>query len=181
MKKLLCCLLLLPALGFAQINKLLSGYVYVMAHDGSIGGGLTGNVELFNAIGIGPGVEVTSFEGRTLMPVFADLKVKHRFKYIEPYINGQFGYNVYSVDRTENVPLSTGGGQQSITYNQSGKFFYGAGAGVAWHFNTMGVFISYVYRGYKYRSPKSIAEDGQSVNFGTRSVNANVFTLGVVF
>jgi hypothetical protein len=180
MKKILFFLLFLPAFSAAQSEKLLNGYVYGMVHDGSGGGGVIGNVSLLhNTIAVGPGVELTSYSDHVMIPVFADLKIKHRFGNLDPYITGQFGRNGYNVSRTEAIK-NAAGGQQSITFNESGKFFYGAGAGIAWHFAKVGVFVSYIYRGYKYRYPNQVAVDGQ-VDFGDKSVNANIFVAGIVF
>ncbi|MEV4883917.1 hypothetical protein MRBLMN1_002428 [Chitinophaga ginsengisegetis] len=180
MKYILLFLLCLPLFTFAQREKLLYGYAYGMIHDGRGGGGVTANVELLNhIISVGPGVELTSYNDHTLIPVFADVKIKHRFGRIDPYITGQFGRNGYNVTRTAEVP--SGAGQELVTFNESGKYFYGAGAGVAWHFNKIGVFASYIYRGYKYRYPDRIAEEDHSVVFGEKSVNANVFVVGIVF
>jgi len=181
MKKYLGILLLcLPLVSLAQREKLLYGYAYGMLNDGKGGGGVIANVELLNHfISVGPGVEVTSYNDHTLIPVFADVKLKHRFMHIDPYITGQFGRNGYNVDRTATVPAGTG--QETITYNESGKYFYGVGAGVAWHFAKIGVFASYIFRGYQYRSPDSVDPDTHIANFGTKSVNASVFNVGIVF
>ncbi|SEW39792.1 hypothetical protein [Chitinophaga arvensicola] len=173
-------LLCLPLVTLGQREKLLYGYAYGMIHDGNAGGGVIANVELLNHfISVGPGVEVTSYNDHTLIPVFADVKIKHRFLHIDPYITGQFGRNGYNVDRT--APVSNGTGQEMITFNESGKYFYGVGAGVAWHFSKIGVFASYIYRGYQYRYPDSVDADTHVVNFGDRAVNASVFNIGIVF
>lgn len=181
MKKILFFLLLLPFFSMAQSDKqLLNGYAYGMIHDGSGGGGVIGNVSLLhNTIAVGPGVEFTSYNDHVLIPVFADLKIRHRFVNIDPYITGQFGRNAYNVSRTAEISAA-GGGQQQITFNESGKYFYGVGAGVAWHFAKIGVFVSYIYRGYQYRYPDRVETDGQ-VSFGDKSVNASVFVAGIVF
>ncbi|MGO4292019.1 hypothetical protein [Chitinophaga sp. RAB17] len=180
MKKILIFLLFLPFFTAAQSGKLLNGYIYGMVNDGSVGGGIIGNVSLLhNTIAVGPGVEVTSYNDHVMIPVFADLKIKHQFLHIEPYITGQFGRNAYNVSRTENINTAAGG-QQAITFNESGKYFYGVGAGLAWHFPKIGIFASYIYRGYKYRYPDRIESDGQ-VNFGDKSVNASVIAAGIVF
>lgn len=180
MKKILFFLLLLPLFSAAQSDKLLYGYAYGMVHDGKGGGGAIANVSLLNnIIGVGPGVEITSYSDHVLIPVFADLKIKHRFTNIDPYITGQFGRNGYNVSRTTDIPAA-GGGQQRITFNESGKYFYGIGAGAAWHFPKIGVFVSYIYRGYTYRYPGQVETDGQ-VTFRDKSVNANVFIAGIVF
>jgi len=180
MKKILIFLMVLPLFSAAQSNKLLNGYAYGMMHDGTGGGGVIGNVSLLhNTIAVGPGVEITSYSDHVLIPVFADLKIKHGFENIEPWITGQFGRNAYNVSRTANVNAAAGG-QQQITFNESGKYFYGVGAGVAWHFTKVGVFVSYIYRGYKYRYPSQVETDGQ-VTFGDKAVNASLFVAGVVF
>lgn len=180
MKNIFLFLLCLPLFTFAQREKLLYGYAYGMIHDGSGGGGVTANVELLHhTISVGPGVELTSYNGHTLIPVFADVKIKHRFGQIDPYIAGQFGRNGYNVSRTAEVP--SGSGQQTVTFNESGKYFYGVGAGVAWHFSKIGIFVSYIYRGYKYRYPDSVSGEDQSVVFGDKSVNASLFIAGIVF
>ncbi|HEY9262016.1 hypothetical protein [Chitinophaga sp.] len=180
MKKILVFLLVLPLFSVAQSNKLLNGYVYGMVHDGVLGGGIIGNVSLLhNMIAIGPGVDITSYKDHVMVPVFADVKFKHRFEHIEPYITGQFGFNVYSVSHVAEVDAE-GGGQQPVTFNESGKYFYGVGAGAIWHFANIGVFASYIYRGYYYRYPDQIKLDG-AVSFGDRSVNVSVITAGIVF
>jgi hypothetical protein len=180
MKKILFFWLFLPLFSMAQSEKLLNGYVYGMVHDGSAGGGIIGNVSLLhNMIAVGPGVDITSYRDHVMVPVFADVKVKHRFTHVEPYVTGQFGFNVYSVSHTEPVNAA-GGGQQSITFNESGKYFYGVGAGVIWHFASIGVFASYIYRGYYYRYPERVDLDGQ-VSFTDRAVNVSVINAGIVF
>lgn len=180
MRKLCFLLLLLPLFSAAQSNKLLNGYLYGMVHDGTGGGGIIGNVSLLhNTLAVGPGVEMTSYNDHLLVPVFADAKLKHRFLHIEPYITGQFGRNVYDVSRTATINAAAGG-QQTITFNESGKYFYGVGAGVAWHFPKIGIFASYIFRGYKYRYPTQVTGDNQ-VDFGDKSVNVSVIAAGIVF
>jgi hypothetical protein len=180
MKNILLFLLFLPFFSFAQSNKILYGYAYGMMHDGTVGGGVIGNVELLNFIGVGPGVELTSFDDHLMVPVFVDLKIKHRFENIDPYITGQFGRNSYNVSRTQEV-TAAGGVSQPVTVNLTGRYFYGVGAGVAWHFNKVGVFASYIYRGYRYRYPDDIKINNEHVRLADRSVSANVFIIGIVF
>ena len=181
MKKILLVLLFLPLFGWAQESKLVNGYGYLMLHDSKFGGGVVGNVDLLNHyLAIGPGVEITSYDGHLMIPVFADVKVKHRWDRIEPYLTGQFGRNCYSVQRNDLVTASDGT-QQQITYNLSGKFFYGAGAGIMFHMQQVGIFASYIYRGYKYNRPDEVNVNDQVVKFGNQSVSANVFIIGIVF
>ncbi|WP_147243396.1 hypothetical protein [Chitinophaga flava] len=183
MKKILFFLLLMPAFCFAQqTDKLLYGYAYVMNHDGNIGGGVVCNVELWNIVNIGPGVEVTSFEDHGMIPVFIDMKIKYRFDrvHISPYITGQFGYNSYNVKQIEN--LTTPSGIQAVTtFNKSGKYFYGAGLGVIYHFKKIGVYASYIYRGYEYTFPKDIKINDEFINIPDQSVSANLFVVGITF
>ncbi|RFS20691.1 hypothetical protein DVR12_19220 [Chitinophaga silvatica] len=181
MKKMLLLLLFLPLFGWAQDSKLINGYGYLMLHDSKFGGGVVGNVNLLNQyLGAGPGVEITSYNGRTLVPVFADVKLKHRWGMVEPFLTGQFGYNAYNATRTDLV-AATDGTSKPITFNQSGKFFYGAGGGVSFHLKSVGIFASYIYRGYKYSRPTLVDVDNQAVRFGSQSVSANVFIIGIVF
>lgn len=181
MKKLLFLLLLMPAFCIAQQNdKLLYGYAYGMIHDGSFGGGLAGNVELWNLINIGPAVELTSFDGHTMIPVFLDVKIKHRMGNWSPYIAGQFGYNNYNVKKIESLTAPSGV-QQMTTFNETGKYFWGAGAGIIRHFKYFGVYASYLYRGYTYKYPPDIKINDEIVNISDKLVSTNVFILGVTF
>lgn len=182
MKQILWILLLLPLASWGQESKLLNGYAYLMLNDGSFGGGVVGNVNLLeNTIAVGPGVELTSYDGHLMIPVFADLKIKHRFGLAEPYLTGQFGRNGYNVAHNDMV-TATDGTQHQIQYNLTGKYFYGAGAGVMFHLNkVIGVYASYIFRGYQYSRPDEININEQQVKFGSLSVNSNVFTVGVLF
>lgn len=178
---MLLLLLFLPLFGWAQDSKLVNGYGYLMLHDSKFGGGIIGNVNLLNQyLGVGPGVEITSYNGNLMVPVFADVKVKHRWGMVEPFLTGQFGRNCYSSQRTDLV-IGTDGAQHPITFNQSGKFFYGAGGGVSFHMKKVGIFASYIYRGYKYSRPDIVDVDNQAVRFGNKSVSANLFIIGIVF
>ncbi|MFY0254178.1 hypothetical protein ACDQ55_09515 [Chitinophaga sp. 30R24] len=157
-------------------RSLLHGYGYLMLHDGHFGGGVTGNYFLFKYLGLGPGVEITSFNHRTLVPAFLDLKLRYPLPRITPYIEGQFGYNAYSSHKILNA-----GGQQ-IEYNEKGKQFYGVGGGITYQINKyIGVFAAYTYRGYTYKNPKDIVVNEELIPIPDEHVSTNVFTLGVVF
>lgn len=180
-KRLLLLLMLMPAFSIAQQNdKLLYGYAYGMIHDGAFGGGLAGNVELWNLVNIGPAVELTSFDGHTMIPVFLDLKIKYRLESWSPYATGQFGYNNYNVKQVQNLTAPSGI-QQMTTFNETGKHFYGVGAGIIRHFNKFGVYASYLYRGYTYKYPSDIKINDEIVNLDNKRVSTNVFILGVTF
>lgn len=181
MKTILWILLFLPLLSWGQESKLVNGFAYLMLHDSKFGGGVIGNVNLLNDhIGLGPGVELTSYDGHLMVPVFADLKIKNRFGITEPYLAGQFGRNSYNVAGKDMI-AATDGTQHEIEYNLTGKFFYGAGAGIMFHLKNVGLFASYIYRGYKYSRPDAININEQQVKFGNLSVNAHLFIIGVVF
>lgn len=143
---LLILIMLMPVASFAQREP---GRLYagVMLHDlNDIGLSVLYSFGPAKYVGIGAGVEVTSYLGNTLIPVYADLRFRHQFGIIEPFIGAQAGRPALS----GRAKMSDGTNFRG-TERVMGEFFYGGIGGASFQFKKVGVFASYGYRQYRYR------------------------------
>jgi hypothetical protein len=182
MKKLLLfTLLCLPAVVNAQRLKNSRAYVGAVLQDGRFGGSLILSYGINPYIGIGAGVDVLSYrresgeDAKFFAPFYADLRLKYPGKGIEPFVYGQFGKHAY-----ENKKVFYSGISQTI--QERGKYFYGAGGGVAIKRNgAVGGFISVTYRDYRFNaSPDYVFVNGSKIDFD-RSQGFVMFSAGIVF
>jgi hypothetical protein len=96
MKKLILFSFLFPSLLFAQkkTNKGIA-YLGLMLHEDQIGGSVLLSYSPIKYIGIGAGVDITSFDEELIVPFFADLQLKYPVNKFTPFINGQFGKQIF--------------------------------------------------------------------------------------
>ncbi|MCW3466516.1 hypothetical protein [Chitinophaga nivalis] len=179
MKKKLLLLLLpfsFPLLVKSQIDKRLSrAYVGIMAHQGTFGGSVVNSFGVNRYFGVGAGVDITSFEKKVLVPFYADVRGRIQFNNFEPYIVGQFGKQLYTKDLPEL--------RRGEKYNTTGKYFYGAGAGIAYKPGKIGYYISYIYRSYKYKSYSLGTSINGVIGYQEKDLNegASVLSAGLIF
>ncbi len=179
MKKLIIILLFLPLMASAQWKNLSRGYGYVMLHQKSFGGGITYDYGFNPYLAAGLGVEFTSFEDHLMIPAFVDVKLRYPFRKLEPFINGQFGYNNYRVTYQYQY-TDLNGNPATTNYQKTGSYFYGVGAGISYMFGKVGVFASYTFRGYTYKFP-SFTANNLVVSFPNDKPVANLISAGIVF
>ena len=182
MKRLLLfTLLCLPALVNAQSLKNSRAYLGAVLQDGRFGGSLILSYGINPYLGLGAGVDVLSYrretreESKFFAPFYADLRVKYPGKGIEPFVYGQFGKPAYENKKVFYPGVST-------TIQENGKYFYGAGGGVAIkRKGTVGGFVSVTYRDYRFNaSPDQVLINGSKVDMD-RSEGIIMFSAGVVF
>jgi len=180
MKRLIILVyMLLPLMAVSQWKTNSRGYAYLMRHGHNFGGGILYDYGFNPYLAAGLGVELTGYNGNLMIPTFADLRVKYPVNKVEPFINGQFGYNNYRV--TYQYHYTDGNNNAQVTnYQKTGKYFWGAGAGVSFLIGKVGVFASYTYRGYVYKFPKFMANDTE-VSFPDDKPNVSVISGGIVF
>jgi len=174
MKRLLLfTLLCLPAVVNAQ--RLSRAYVGAILHDSELGASLTNSFGINKYLGIGAGVDVTSFDSKLIVPVYLDVRGRYMINNIEPMIFGQFGFPLYNKDF--GYVDETGGSRKTEI---RGKMFYGGGAGVAYKPGKIGVFASYTYRQYKFKYADQPTINGRDL-FESPEKGVSAITVGLVF
>src|SRR5687767_12193875 len=152
MKKLLTIIFLLsPLLVPAQEKERHSrAYFGVMLHDmeqHQLGLSLVNSFGINQYLGVGAGVDITSYKDGLMVPVYADVRVKYPVNDFAPYALGQFGFQLYNQD----IPLGTSVTGTPAKTKAKGKYFYGAGLGASYKRGKVGFFIQYIQRGYHFK------------------------------
>ena len=175
-KLLLLSILCLPLFVNAQ-ERLSRAYVGLQLHDSEIGGSLMNSFGINQYLGVGAGVDVTSYNSSLLVPVYADVRIKYPINNIAPFIFGQGGKPLYKKDDAVTFTDMTGG---AIKAKETGSYFFGGGAGISFKPSKVGFFASYTYRSYKFKYDIS----GGSLPMGVEdnyTKGISVITAGLVF
>lgn len=191
MKKLILFLLIYvtgTTLANAQKLKYSRAYLGAIIHDGRPGGSLILSYGLNKYLGIGAGVDITTYinkgyssnnkEARLFGPFYGDLRLKYPLAFAEPFLFGQFGKPVYN----EHVATFTDiTGAPTYQLYQNGKYFYGFGLGASVKRGKVGVFASATYRSYAFRySPDNADINGRPIP-GPDNKEVLVISAGLVF
>lgn len=180
MKKLvLLALILFPSLVSAQEKERHSrAYLGIMLHDmerHQLGLSLVNSFGVNQYLGIGAGVDITSYKDGLMVPVYADVRVKYPVNDFAPYALGQFGFQLYNND----VPLGLNMTGVPANTKAKGKYFYGVGIGASYKRGKVGFFLQYIQRGYHFKyTPVDI--NGRSIT-PENPDNIGILTAGLVF
>lgn len=181
--------LILPL--FVKAQSTLSNsraYIGALLQDGRFGGTAVLSYGISQYLGIGAGVDITSFEKQPyglsmdngtglLVPLYADLRIKIPTKVIEPFAFGQFGKPLFSQSLGKYTDIV---GQPTVELKQNGKYFYGIGAGVSSVKNPIGFFASVAYRMYAFEYSPDIDINGRQVP-KPDDVGVVMISAGIVF
>ena len=177
MKKLILIIILFPLITIAQEKERYSrAYLGLMLHDMEQPGiSLVNSFGVNQYIGIGAGVDITSYKDGLMVPVYADLRVKYPIHDFAPYAFGQLGFQLYNND----VPLGINMTGVPATTKAKGKYFYGGGIGASYKLGKVGVFLQYTQRAYHFKyTPVDI--NGRSITPDNPD-NVGILTAGLVF
>lgn len=163
-------------------------YIGAILHDSKVGGSLILSYGINQYIGVGAGVDITTYvnkgysssntKSKLFAPFYADLRFKYPLPFIEPFVFGQFGKPGYN----EHVATFTDiTGRPTYELYQNGKYFYGIGLGASSNKGKVGVFASATYRMYNFKySPDNIDINGRPIP-DPDSKEMVVITAGLVF
>lgn len=147
MKYIICSFILFLSIstyGQREPNRL---YVGAMLHDlNDIGGMALYSFGPAKYVGVGAGIEVTGWRGNTMIPIYADLRFRHQFNRVEPFLGVQAGRPVHN-GRAKMEDGTRYRGNDKI----SGQFFFGGVGGISISIKKLGLFASYGYRQYQMR------------------------------
>lgn len=176
MKKLLLLSLLFPSLVLAQ-SKTNKGTAYVglMIHEDQIGGSVLLSYSPIPYIGIGAGVDITSYDEELMVPFYADIQGRYPVGKFVPFVNGQFGKQIYR--KKDAVRYNDIGGNPIAGDDQIGQYFYGVGGGTSFRISKVGVFVRYTYRDYKFKMEGTTPENRPYKLITNQA--ANVITFGI--
>lgn len=184
MQKLITIILILsPLLVSAQEKERHSrAYFGVMLHNMDQPGISLVNSFGFNQfIGLGAGVDLTSYKGAIMVPIYADLRIKYPVKDFAPFVFGQFGKPLYNnkeddgIDWTDVTGAPTGDFDQKV----KGKYFYGGGIGLAYKKSKIGIFLTYTQRNYHFFT-NEFEINGRTVS-PKYERSTGILTAGLVF
>lgn len=148
MKKLiLFALFCFPVIVNAQ-ERLSRAYIGLMMHDSELGGSLMNSFGINQYLGIGAGVDITSYNSDLLVPLYADVRVKYPIKSFSPFVFCQGGKPLYKKDDALTFTDMSGA---AVRAKETGSVFFGGGAGISYKLAKVGVFLSYTYRSYKFK------------------------------
>jgi hypothetical protein len=182
MKKLtLLVLICLPGIVNAQKLKYSRAYLAAILHDGKLGGSMILSYGLGKYLGIGAGVDLTSYSSsnsedpKFFAPFYADLRFKYPIKGIEPFLFGQFGKPSFS----QTIIHSTSTNPRALS--AVGHYFYGTGIGISSHIEKRpNVFVSCTFRNYFFKyDPENYIRNG--IPLKAYDVNLLVISAGLVF
>lgn len=189
MKKLIFLFAIcLPNIINAQALKYSRAYLGAMIHDGRPGGSLILSYGANKYLGIGAGVDLTTYvnkgyssrntNSKLFGPFYADVRFKYPLKAVEPFILGQFGKPAYN----EHVATFTDvTGVPKYQLYQNGKYFYGIGIGASAKPKKVGVFASMTFRSYNFSyTPDNISVNGRPIP-DPKAKEVIVITAGLVF
>jgi hypothetical protein len=182
MKKLIVLLIILsPFFAKSQGLKYSRAYLGAILHDGRFGGSMILSYGLGKYLGIGAGVDLTSYkasssqDAKFFAPFYGDLRFKYPTKGIEPFIYGQFGKPSFS--QTIIKPTPTNPRSLGVT----GDYFFGAGLGISSHREKKpNVFMACTLRNYYFSyDPQNYVRNG--VTLTNYNVNMLIISAGLVF
>lgn len=172
MKKLIFLVLInIPIIVSAQVLKYSRAYLGAIIHDGRPGGSLILSYGINRYLGVGAGVDITTYvnksynsnnkESKLFGPFYADLRAKYPLGFAEPFLFGQFGKPAYN----EHVATFTDvTGAPRYQLYQNGNYFYGFGLGASVKRGKVGLFASATYRSYKFKySPDNVDINGRPI------------------
>lgn len=179
MRKLILLLFILsPLIVAAQGLKNSRAYMGALLHDGKFGGSLILSYGLGKYLGVGAGVDLTSYEASNKLgskffaPFYGDLRVKYPGRVVEPFIMGQVGKPSF----TQTIIKSTSTSPRQL--DVTGDYFYGVGFGVSSLRKAKpNVFMSATYRKYYF----SYSPSNYSANYIDYSKEMLVLSAGLVF
>ncbi len=178
---LLFALLCLPLATSAQGLKYSHAYLGALLQNSRPGGSLVLSYGFNKYLGVGAGIDVLSYrrngysDATSFIPYYLDVRVRYPFKWIAPYIVGQFGKQAYNYKLADLTDVST-------TIRERGKLFYGLGLGISSIApkGRIAVFLSLIYRHYKFKyDPKNFNYNG--LQFEDRTHGPVILTGGIVF
>lgn len=174
MKKLILLVVIcLPSILNAQ--RLSRAYVGLMLHDNEIGGSLMNSFGINQYLGIGAGVDITSYESELMVPFYLDVRVKYPINNLAPFAFGQFGKQLFTKDLKY---VDETGSAKDTKIN--GKLFYGAGAGISFKPGNIGFFVSYTQRWYQFNYKDSPTINGRPL-LADPDKSLSIITAGLVF
>lgn len=181
MKVKVLLFLLFPVFCTAQSKK---GSIYISAilHDfKQPGASFITSFNVHPNIGLGAGVDFSSYNKSIIAPVYLDLRIRQNIGSITPYIIGQFGYPIYN--RTEGTGIYTtdvnGGNRRELMGKVSGEMTYSGGIGASYSFGKVGVFISGLLRSYRFKNEIDMPTVGTKTS--NTSKYLGVINIGIVF
>lgn len=173
MKKLILLIAIsIPSLLNAQ--RLSRAYVGLMLHDNEIGGSITNSFGINQYLGIGAGVDITSYNSELMVPFYLDVRVKYPVNNIAPFMFGQFGKQLYTKD-IKYIDVAESG-KTKVT----GKLFYGTGVGVSYKPGKVGFFASYTQRWYQFSYKDNPTINGRPL-LEDPDKSLSVISAGLVF
>jgi hypothetical protein len=146
MKRVLLLALFLLWINGLQAQRLSRAYIGAVLHDNEIGLSLTNSFGINQYLGLGAGVDVTSYKSQLLVPFYADVRIKYPVNSLAPFIFGQGGKQLYNKDISYQDITGAAGKTKII-----GKYFFGAGIGISYMPSKVGFFASYTQRWYKFK------------------------------
>lgn len=174
MKKLILLIAIcIPSVLSAQ--RLSRAYVGLMLHDNEIGGSITNSFGVNQYLGIGAGVDITSYNSELMVPFYLDARVKYSINNLAPFAFGQFGKQLFTKDMRY-VDETGSAGKTKVT----GKLFYGAGAGVSYKPGKVGFFVSYTQRWYQFSYKDNPTINGRPL-LEDPDKSLSVISAGLVF
>lgn len=181
MKRIIFLILLTPCTLVAQ-EKLSNAYLGAILHDFDHPGlSLVNSFGISPYLGIGAGVDLTSYKSSIMVPVYADIRIKYPVKDFTPFILGQVGKHLYNNKEDDGINWTDVTGAPVSDENQKihGKYFYGGGVGVAYRKNKVGFYLTYTQRHY-YFSGKDFEVNGRTVR-PEYDKSLGLLTAGLVF
>lgn len=181
MKLNLLFLLLIPVICSGQLKK---GNTYIsgILHDlKQPGASFVTSFNLHPNIGLGAGVDISSYNKSIIAPAYLDCRVKQSIGALTPFLVGQFGYPIYN--RTEGTGVYVtdvnGGNKRELMDKVSGLMTYSGGIGLSYELGKVGIFISGMFRAYRFKN--KIDMPGGSTTSSNTSKSVGVINLGIVF
>lgn len=175
MKKLIIILFLGTPFSICA-QKLSNAYIGAMLHDlDQPGLSLVNSFGVSPYLGLGAGVDITSYKSGLMVPIYFDMRGKIPVNNWTPFINGQFGKPLYNHEMGLGSFTPTG----ELKIKTKGQYFYGAGIGVFYKRSKVGVFISYTQRFYQFKYD-DLNVNGRDIE-PDKSKSIGMLTAGLVF
>lgn len=161
-------------------QRLSRAYIGGQLHQDQPGFSLTNSFGINRYIGVGAGIDITSYSKKLLVPVYLDFRGRYNIERWEPFILTQFGKQLYN-DAGRDVRPDLTGAAVITDFNKRGNYFYGIGAGAGYILSRTSFFLSYTFRSYSYKYHTSRRQGDMVVKFPNETTNANILTAGLVF
>jgi hypothetical protein len=183
MKKIIILSFILSPLFISaqKIEKNSRAYVGLMLHDMDQPGiSVVNSFGISQYIGLGAGVDVTSYKKGLMVPAYIDLRIKCPIKALVPYVIGQFGKPLYNRTEGTGVYITdiNGGNRKEIMIKRTGNIFYGGGIGISYKPGKIGCYLSYIQRAYKINN-SSIVNGMEIKSSDNKSIG--ILAAGLVF